>query len=269
MGTCRAVVLALLVASCAPRDAVLDTARQSGLTPRTIETPGFRLAAWERLPLDPGGRLTVYVEGDGMAWLSRSQPSSDPTPRDPVALALASADPSAAVLYLARPCQFAGRADPKCDTRYWTHARFAPEVVESTAWAVAWALRATQARSLHLVGYSGGGTLAALLAARHLAERTELTTIATPLDLETWTRLLGVSPLSGSLSPRDVAAQLRTVPQRHLVGGRDETVPARLAQDWLNLVRPSCGQVRVMPGFDHTCCWARLPAAELSPLACP
>lgn len=263
------LALAALVSACAGRESVVERAQQAGLAPQVIRTPGFDLAAWARLPVVPGGRLTVYIEGDGLAWLSRGRPSSDPTPRDPVALALATADDSPAVLYLARPCQFAGRADPRCEVRYWTQARFAPEVVESAAWAIDWAMRRSQARTLLLVGYSGGGTLAALLAARHPAAHTELTTIAAPLDLDRWTGMLGVSALSGSLSPTSLRTELQSVPQLHLAGGRDQTVPPALSRHWVDTLGGQCATLVVLPENDHSCCWAQLPRTMLAPPSCP
>jgi hypothetical protein len=49
--------------------------------------------------------LTVYIEGDGFAWLSRSQASYDPSPLNPVGLELALRHPLGESAYLARTCQ--------------------------------------------------------------------------------------------------------------------------------------------------------------------
>ena len=48
-----------------------------------------------------------------------------------------------------------------------------------------------------LIGYSGGGTLAWLMASR-IPETTRVVTIAANLDIDEWTRIHGDSPLSGS-----------------------------------------------------------------------
>ena len=85
-----------------------------------------------------GDVLRVYIEGDGHAWQSRTRPSADPTPHNPVGLRLALADPSPApLLYLARPCQYArGEVLRHCATRYWTSARLSEEVISSLDAAV-------------------------------------------------------------------------------------------------------------------------------------
>ncbi|CAA7615250.1 alpha/beta hydrolase [Magnetospirillum sp. UT-4] len=261
-----AASLALALAACA--GTVVADAERAGLVPVMVETPTFRLAAWQRLPPVPGGELAVYLEGDGFAWAGRGQPSRDPTPRDPVGLAMAARDPAPAVLYLARPCQFSGRADPRCHERYWTGARLAPEVVEAAEAAVAAAMQRTGAARLRLVGYSGGGALAALLAARRSPESTRLVTVAAPLDLEAWTGLHTVSPLSASLSPADHRDRLRAVPQLHLAGAEDAVVPPSLARDWVAGLGGSCAALRVVPGFGHQCCWATLAPDQLKAPDC-
>lgn len=115
-----------------------------------------------------GDVLRVYIEGDGHAWQSRTRPSADPTPHNPVGLRLALADPSPApLLYLARPCQYArGEVLRHCATRYWTSARLSEEVISSLDAAVSAAKAHSGARHVALVGFSGGGGAAALLAAR-------------------------------------------------------------------------------------------------------
>lgn len=44
--------------------------------------------------------LTIHIEGDGLAWINSSTPSSDPTPTNPLALRLALLDTAPSV-YLA------------------------------------------------------------------------------------------------------------------------------------------------------------------------
>ena len=54
----------------------------------------------------PGNDLNIYLEGDGLAWVSRREPSRDPTPDNPIGLRLAAIDPAPNVIWLARPCQY-------------------------------------------------------------------------------------------------------------------------------------------------------------------
>jgi hypothetical protein len=80
-----------------------------------------------------GDTLTVYLEGDGLAYVWRGQPALDPTPTDPVALRLALADPGKTpVAWIGRPCQYTlpdhGR---HCQSAEWTGRRYAPEILDS------------------------------------------------------------------------------------------------------------------------------------------
>ena len=227
---------------------------------------------WEKLRLpggdsvltgyaaQPNGKsrvLTIYIEGDGLAWLSRSRPSDDPTPNHALGLELALRHPDSAVAYLARPCQNTSRADRgTCQEAYWTRRRFSPEIVEASAQAInALKIRAG-AEKLILVGYSGGGAIAALVAARR-SDVVRLITVAGNLDTETWTAWHRVEALTGSLNPADYWRQLQEIPQTHFVGGKDRIVPPAIAEAYFSRF-PATRQpeVRRIAEFDHACCWA-------------
>ncbi|MCR6633091.1 MAG: alpha/beta hydrolase [Magnetospirillum sp.] len=224
----------LVLAACVGREARLDTAadiaRQGGLQPITVAGQPFALAAFVRDP-DPAQPVVVYIEGDGLAWVSSSLPSTDPTPRNPVGLRLAALDTSPNVVYLARPCQYAW--SPSCSEAYWTNKRFADEVVRATSLAIDRLIRPGQ--QIHLVGYSGGGAIAALLAARR-ADVVSLRTVAGNLDHEAVNRYHGVSPMRESLNPKDIASRLKGLPQQHLVGLGDKVVPPFIAQAFTQAV---------------------------------
>lgn len=230
-------------------------AAAQGLRPEQWRTGSFVLSGFVRrqsaeLP------LVVYIEGDGRAWLNSSTPSSDPTPRTPVALELAVRDPSPNLAYVARPCQYAAReADPACSTpRYWTGARFAEEVVAATSQAIDSAKAGGQG-GVHLVGFSGGGAIAALVAARR-TDVLSLRTVAGNLDHEAFTRLHKVSAMAASLNPADVAPQLAAVPQVHVVGGDDTVVPRTVAESYLRRMGPSsCARMIEVPGVEHLGPW--------------
>jgi len=159
---------------------------------------------------------------------------------------------------VARPCQYT-RGDDRagCDPRFWASDRYGEKVVQAVNAAIDWAQDAARAPRIGLVGYSGGGAVAALVAARR-DDVAWLATVAGNLDHATWTRLLDLTPLSGSLNPVDEAARLRLLAQLHLVGGDDETMPAAVAQAYARkLARPDRVHVVIVPGFDHKCCWVR------------
>ncbi len=224
----------------------------------SVELPGARFDLRAYAPRTPASLevLTIYIEGDGLAWIASDMPSSDPTPLQPVALRMALAQPEGGAVYLARPCQYTGPQARNCSRTYWTGKRFAPEIVEAMDEAVSAMKKRFHASSLRLVGYSGGGAVALLVAARR-ADVERVVTVAGNLDTAAWTAHHRITPLAGSLNPADSHERLGAIPQMHLSGARDKTVPPQIAQAYaarfaLNR-RPA---TRTLEGYDHQCCWA-------------
>ncbi len=248
---------ALGAAGCAsPSRVADDLAGKGGLIQRTVASGRFDIRTAERIT-DASAPLVAYIEGDGYAWISPTRPSSDPTPKDPLALHLASVDPSPNVLWLARPCQYSGGDKARgCSVTYWTDARFAAEVVQSLSTVIDQAKARSGASRVRLVGYSGGGTVAALLAARR-NDIDLLVTVAGILDVAAWTKMEGLTPLDRSLDSADQSQQLAGLRQIHFVGVNDRTVPPAVARSFAARFppgrRPSVVEI---PGFDHSCCWA-------------
>lgn len=240
-------------------------AAAAGWQPQRLVTDDFVLQAFLPARPPPADTLTVYIEGDGLAWVDSSTPSLDPTPLQPLALQLALRDGQAAA-YLARPCQYTMDSDPHCRQAYWTSHRFAPEVIRAGNQALDALKQSFAARRLILVGYSGGGAVATLLAARR-HDVLRLITIAAPLDHQAWTARDQLTPLAASLNPADDWAALQSLPQRHYAGGRDQVVGADIARAYAARFplsrRPP---VVVIDDFDHHCCWlARWPALKTAP----
>ncbi|SAK51752.1 Alpha/beta hydrolase family protein [Caballeronia hypogeia] len=234
-----------------------------------VDFPGrrFTLSGFQPAgPPRPTKIVAVYFEGDGVAWQSPDTPSDDPTPIHPVALELALAHPGGTVAYVARPCQFRPQTGQPCDQRYWTNARYAPEVVEDMDHAVDMIERRTGASQVVLVGYSGGGALAALVAARR-HDVALLVTVAANTDIAAWTRIQRLRPLNESLDPANFAASLKAVPQVHFVGSDDTVVPPSIARAFAAHF-PASAPVRTIEidGFDHTCCWVQRWPALIAPL---
>jgi poly(3-hydroxybutyrate) depolymerase len=136
------------------------------------------------------------------------------------------------VLYLARPCQYTEGEDRRgCSTADWTGARFSTRTVAALDDAVEQVKARVRAEKVALHGYSGGGGMAALLAARR-HDVVFLATVAGNLDHRRWTSLHDDTPLDGSLNPADAAQATRAIPQVHVIGGRDEVVPASVLESW-------------------------------------
>ncbi|MFI4986807.1 MAG: alpha/beta hydrolase, partial [Alphaproteobacteria bacterium] len=257
-----AAALVLALAACAEvrrergRAEAERIAAAAGMAAQLVAADPFTLLSYRRIAPGRGGRLVVYFEGDGLAWINRGQISDNPTPGDPLALRLAAADDAPSVLYLARPCQFVMGGDARnCAPKYWSEARFSEEVVAASSHAVDTAMAAAGARELELVGYSGGGVLATLVAARR-GDVARVITIAANLDVAFWTAYHKVSPLSQSLDPAQFPAALAEVRQIAFVGGRDEVVPPAVI-DHYRAALPAKAPLTILPQaeFSHDCCW--------------
>jgi hypothetical protein len=194
--------------------------------------------------------LHVYLGGDGTPW-TRGVPSRDPTPRNALVLNLMRLDPEAA-LYLGRPCYHGTTPTPRCDRALWTDGRYSQTVIDSMAAALRAILDADGVTRVSWFGYSGGGTLALLLAPR-FPETVAVVTVAANLDIDAWADLHGYDRLAGSLNPaREPPAT--AIPQRHYAGGRDRVVPPAIVAR--GPIAP--GTLTIVEKFDHTCCWVDL-----------
>lgn len=230
-------------------------ASRAAWTEENVNGGTFTLATWHAVPVMHSAQLTVYIEGDGLAWLSPSTVSDDPTPLNPLALKLALAQPNGNAVYMARPCQYVPGSSPACASRYWTQSRFSEEVIQASDHVLSQLKARAGAKTLTLVGYSGGGAVAALLAARR-NDVDKLITVAGNLDHQHWTESKGLTPLATSLNPATFSTQLLHVQQWHFVGSDDQVIPPAIAQQFAQRFplaqRP---RVIVLQGKNHHCCW--------------
>jgi pimeloyl-ACP methyl ester carboxylesterase len=258
-------LLAVLVGGCAtPTRRAEQLAERHGLEVMTIPGTEFRHEAFAR-PDRASDMLWIFIEGDGSPYTNGGRSvSPDPSPHDPLALKLAIGSPGA-VLYLGRPCYFSRRLDAGCSPVYWTTRRYSPEVVASMVAAVE-RYRAGRYGSLVLVGYSGGGTLAVLMARQMHDQPAAVITLAANLDTESWTRWHHYLALENSLDPAALDMTQTVAPQWHLVGDRDVNVPPQLNQRYFARFPPN--HVWHYASFSHNCCWAKQwPAIRVRLLA--
>ncbi|MDO8828267.1 alpha/beta hydrolase [Methylophaga sp.] len=192
--------------------------------------------------------LNIFIEGDG-------EPG--------VALKLAQESGGNSV-YIGRPCQYlkATRFN-SCNRELWTSHRYSQAVVDSMDLAISEIKQRYNAQNIRLVGYSGGGAIASIIASKR-GDVALLVTVAGNLDHRWWTDFNSSDPLYGSLNPVDFSAALEAVPQVHLIGDHDFVVPGSVLMSYLSKFK-SREKVKsyLVGGADHTCCWSMAVAAVL------
>jgi pimeloyl-ACP methyl ester carboxylesterase len=245
---------ALLAGGCATPAHHADLlAARGGFTRVLLQGTRFHHVAYERL--GPEGPLFVFIEGDGTPWSADGRRiAADPTPRRPLALELAVRTEAASVLYLGRPCYFGLAHSMECQPSDWTAARYSARAIQSMAAAVNRLASTHDFSEVVLVGHSGGGTLAVLMAPR-IERLRAVITIAANLDVGAWTRYHGYLPLAASLDPADSKPLAANIAEIHLAGGADRNVPPALVQRYLT--GHPAAQLWTFPSFDHRCCWVR------------
>jgi hypothetical protein len=242
-------------------------ARSGALTPFSIKANGFVLTSYSRLQ-DLNQPINVYIEGDGLAWLSRHQASPDPTPKQAVGLALAALDPAKNVMYLARPCQFNDFNQTPCDSAYWTKLRYSEKVIDAMNQALDVFVSKTNHQSVNLIGYSGGAAVAVLLAARR-HDIASIRTVAGNLDHAYVNQMHQVDLMPESLNAIDVASSISDITQVHYVGIDDKVIPKQLALRFIAQQKNSrCAVIREVKA-DHQLGWvAQWPSLLRQSLPC-
>jgi hypothetical protein len=236
-----------------PTERVHAQAREGQFLPvPAVDGP---VKAWLRISPAPEADvpLTVYIEGDGAEWRGRYRPPADPTPTNALTLRLALRDPGARVAYLGRPCQYLDEeALAECPSSFWILGRYGEAALTIVDAAIDKLMITARAAHVNLVGFSGGGVIATLLAARR-NDVACVVTLASPLDTTAWTRELGVSALTDSFNPVDFAGRLRFVAQWHFAAAKDEIVPLTALRQ-VGEVLPYA-RIVMMKEYDHDCCW--------------
>ncbi len=219
----------------------------------------FVITTYEKITT-PNAPYVFYIEGDGRI-VSHGLITSDPTPSKPMLLNLAVIDTRPNVVYLARPCQYLPKLpDKSCNKLYWTNKRLAPEVIASLNEVIN---KISQGQKIHLVGFSGGGGAAVLIAAKN-PNVISLLTIAGSLDTDRFASYHGrKDQLDQSLNPLDYSNAICQIPQLHLSGGKDKIVPAFLAKNFMEKsaaanIRHRCMKHQIIPTADHKNGWQEI-----------
>ena len=203
------------------------------------------MRAWYRSTPEAPSAWHIYVEGDGQAWRGAGRPSSNPTPRQPVAMRLALEDPHSHVAYLARPCQFLQPLPAGCHFSLWTTQRYGSDVEEQMLAALN-AIAGDQ--SVRLIGFSGGAHLAQQLAQRHPNVELLISVAGNLHDASFAQHHRLPAPQNAPPPPGDI-------PFYSLAGGNDDIIPPSLARQQLDRQARGCHQLVVHPQAEHTGPW--------------
>lgn len=240
---------------------------------RWIPAGLFQLNAWERMHAR-GKAATVYIEGDGVPWGLRTgqgiAPTLIPTPKDPVALHLASRDMAENVVYLARPCQYLGTDKiGECPRTYWEDGRFAPEVIDAYMLALDEIKARYDITGFHFVGYDGGANVAALVAGAR-GDALSLRTVAGNLNPDLMAVMHETPPLTEALNATTIAPSLADLPQYHFIGAADDVTPPAVYHSYRQAMGPSpCTHYSLIQDADHTRGWVeKWPQLLQIPLEC-
>ncbi len=242
-----------LVGCMTPSLSFHQEASDLGFSSKTYQGKGFVHQVYaNRQPSNE--LLHIYLGGDGTPWENSSRIASDPTPRNPNMLRMMALDPISSV-YVGRPCYHGFSQEPPCHPKWWTSARYSEAVVESLGRVLGQIFEERDTKRLVLFGFSGGGTLAMLLAQR-LSVVQGVVTIAGNLDIQAWTDYHGYSPLTESLNPALLPHLGSHIVQLHVVGSQDEVIPPHLVERTLR--RQGKHSRVIVNDVSHQCCWEML-----------
>ena len=252
-----------LTACATPAEHFAEVAKRSGFYGFTLNSGTFSHQFYSNTRPNPkltGEVLHVYLDGDGSPWKQHRWVNDDPTSRNPMILELMQQDKSTSV-FLGRPCYHGFSHSSTCHYKHWTSHRYSNEVVNSMAQALQLWLKKNSFKHLVLIGYSGGGTLAVLMAP-HITNVQTVVTLAANLDVEAWSRYHGYNPLTESLNPATFSALNPQIKQIHLSGLKDTNVPAQIIESYAD--RQANALYLAYADYDHHCCWTRVWKSILS-----
>jgi pimeloyl-ACP methyl ester carboxylesterase len=251
---CCIAAFTLLAACSTPSQRFDGMAQAEGLRKSTMEGSDFAHVIYENTKVGSAPSLNVYLAGDGTPWIAGFIIASDPTPRRPIVLRLMAMDDSPSLM-LGRPCYHGHAEHQPCTSDDWTSGRYSEVIVDSMARALRKVMAQHGHTKLRLIGFSGGGGLAMLLAQR-LPETETIVTIAGNLDIDSWADLHGYDPLEGSINPKLIAPLPATIRQYHLAGGKDGNIPAEIIRG--ALINQPDSQYILFEDFTHACCWEEI-----------
>jgi len=241
----------ILFACATPAQRFDQAALEIGFNSQFIGSKQFQHKIYQAKGLDKGDVLHVYLDGDGTPWVRNRWIAEDPTARNPLILDLMGLDKTPAIL-LGRPCYYGLSPMGACDNKYWTSHRYSKAVVDSMVLVLNKWLRQRNYKQIVLIGYSGGGSLAMLMA-DSVQGVTKVATVAANLNVAAWSNYHGYLMLKGSLNPAVDAETPPEIKQVHIAGQDDDVVPAFIISDYAKNQKNA--SYYEMEKQDHACCW--------------
>lgn len=194
--------------------------------------------------------IHIYFEGDGRPWIRGVQPATNPTSRELTVLRLMQLDPTPSV-YINRPCYGHKKVPSNCRHFMWTNGRYGSQVVKALAEGLDEIAADYPAARFLLIGHSGGGTLAMLLA-QERKDVAGIITLAANLNVDAWTEHFNYLPLDQSLNPALQPSLPPELPRWHFAAKEDQQVPASIIEEAVK--EDEYAKFLVVDG-DHHCCW--------------
>ncbi|MCC8371330.1 MAG: alpha/beta hydrolase [Rickettsia endosymbiont of Pseudomimeciton antennatum] len=221
---------------------------------KLVKAGDFVITTYQRIS-DKDSPYVFYIEGDGSISIGRYTIADNPTPSKVMLFKLAILDTRPNVVYIARPCQYTPvEFNANCNQVYWTDKRMAEEVIESTNIVID---TINSGKPASLVGFSGGGGIAILVAARNKHIK-DIITIAGNLDIESFSKYHGTYALRKSLNPIDYAIKINNIPQLHISGSKDAIVPSSIMHGYVKASSSNCIQQKILPNITHTKGWDKV-----------
>jgi hypothetical protein len=229
----------------------LDLAKTNNFKSETIKTTTFPIQVF--IKNQNTSHAILYLEGDGLV-LTSSGIAFNPTPTDPMALRLAIADQRfAKKIVINRPFQYADCTN--CDNKYWTQARYSPEIISSIVEVIKKLKTEYNFESFDIVAYSGGAAVAFLIAPYFKKSIKSIITFAANVDPFAWCEFHETSPLIQSLDPMANIEILKTIPQIHFCGTSDQNTHSSITKNFQKKLNAHKSQIINVEGFDHDSNW--------------
>ena len=245
------IACALTISCATPSQNFHQVASEQGFHEQLINGQGFQHKIYVSKKIKLGKTLHVYLDGDGTPWERNRWIAKDPTARNPLILRLMALDSSVSIL-LGRPCYYGLNKSTQCHPKYWTSHRYSEEVVGSMVNALASWLSNYNFDDIVLIGYSGGGSLAVLIAERIQGIK-KIVTVAANLNVEAWSEHHGYQSIQNSLDPSKQDGINESIIQLHFAGENDKIVPPFIINNYSKTQKNAT--FFKLPDNDHSCCW--------------